>query len=83
MDSKMRVIEPITTEADGYEAAGIVIDAILMHGDIDGSSEFGDIIAIEPVDIVRDKTGQIVMVGAVQTSIGTAEKQEKRILATS
>ena len=84
MESRFRAIEPVRTEDDSFEAAGFLIDAILMNGDVQGSHESGKVVGIEPVGIVRDANGEVVMITATQTSKDESTVESvKRILATT
>lgn len=63
MNEHIQEFIAITTEAEAFEAAGMIVDAILMDGAIIQENE----VMIEPTDIIRDpKTGEISRVLARQ-----------------
>jgi hypothetical protein len=88
----VRELRPIETETDSFEAAGIVLDAILQQGDVplqDGRLDGvplkdGDLIEIAPTHIARDSDGFAYEVSATETvTSGSDAPSEPRILAFS
>jgi hypothetical protein len=75
-------LQEITTDEDGYEAAGLVIDSILAAGDDEGP----ECAELAPTHIERNADGKLmrvlVSVNAVPAT-GTSIESDERALITA